>query len=126
MKKDKIAFEGEMRGYAFKATYLLEPKGEALIEISKDGKIVKEFLFPAYKIYNISAHVDDIIDGLEEDNESGLIMAGSTGFGGNVYQREVREEVEQDEVCYPCEGCGGMFKEQDIYNGWCRACSYCK
>jgi hypothetical protein len=68
------------RGYNFKATYLLEPKGEALIEISKDGKIVKEFLFPAYKIYNISAHADDIVDGLEKDNESGLIMAGSTGF----------------------------------------------
>jgi hypothetical protein len=53
---EKVAFEGEKRGYKFKATYLTEPKGEALIEISKDDKIVKEFLFPSYKIWNISAH----------------------------------------------------------------------
>ncbi len=86
IKIEKVAFEGEKRGYYFKATYLEEPKGEALIEISKAGKIVREFLFPAYKIYNISAHADDIIDGLEQENDNGLLVAGSTGLGGNVYQ----------------------------------------
>ena len=85
---DTVAFEGEKRGYYFKATYLIEPKGQSLIEISKDGKIVREFLFPAYKIYNISAHADDIIDGLENGNDSGLYTAGSTGLGGNVYNKE--------------------------------------
>ena len=82
---EKVAFEGDKRGYHFKATYLLEPKGEALIEISKDNKMVKEFLFPAYKIYNISAHADDIVDGLEKESEKGLLIAGSNGLGGNSY-----------------------------------------
>lgn len=85
IKIEKVAFEGEKRGYYFKATYLEEPKGEALIEISKAGKMVREFLFPAYKIYNISAHADDIIDGLEQESDSGLYEAGSNGLGGNAY-----------------------------------------
>jgi hypothetical protein len=83
---EKIAYSGKHRGYTFTATYLLKPKGEALIEIKKNDKLIKEFLFPAYKIYNIVAHADDIIDGLEEGNESGLYSAGSTGLGGNAYQ----------------------------------------
>jgi len=85
LKIEKVAFEGEKRGYHFKATYLEEPKGESLIEISKAGEMIREFLFPSYKIWNISAHADDIIDGLEEQNDSGLLMAGSDGLGGNVY-----------------------------------------
>lgn len=82
---EKVAFEGDLRGYHFKATYLIEPKGEALIQISKDDKMIREFLFPAYKIWNISAHADDIIDGLEKENDSGLLIAGSNGIGGNAY-----------------------------------------
>ena len=85
LKIDKVAFEGEKRGYYFKATYLEEPKGESLIEISKGGKIVREFLFPSYKIWNIAAHGDDIIDGLEKENDEGLLIAGSNGLGGNSY-----------------------------------------
>ena len=88
IKIEKVAFEGETRGYYFKATYLEEPKGEALIEILKDGKIVREFLFPSYKIYNISAHSDDIIDGLEKESDSGLLIAGSNGLGGNVFNNQ--------------------------------------
>ena len=82
---EKVAFEGDKRGYHFKATYLEEPKGEALIEISKGDKIVRAFLFPAYKIWNISAHADDIIDGLEKESDQGLLVAGSNGLGGNAY-----------------------------------------
>lgn len=82
---DKIAFEGEKFGYNFKATFLKEPKGEALIEITKRGKIVREFLFPSYKVWNIAAHAGDIVMGLEEDSDNGLFMAGSDGLGGNAY-----------------------------------------
>lgn len=87
IKIGKVAFEGDKRGYHFKATYLEEPKGEALIEISKDDKIVREFLFPAYKIWNISAHADDIVDGIEQGSDKGLLIAGSNGLGGNSYPR---------------------------------------
>jgi hypothetical protein len=79
---DKVAYEFEEKGYKFRATYLKEPKGDALIEIFKEDKLIKEFLFPSYKIYNISAHVNDIINDLEE----GLKIAGSNGLGSNSYQ----------------------------------------
>lgn len=84
--KEKVAFDGEKRGYRFRATYLVEPKGDALIEIFKGDSLKKEFLFPAYKIWNISAHADDIIDGLEKESDEGLRIAGSDGLGGNSYQ----------------------------------------
>ena len=87
-KIDKVAFKRDkpLRGYMFEAWYLHEPKGSALIRISKDDKVVKEFLFPAYKIWNIAAHENDIIDGLEKESDAGLYVAGSTGLGGNVYR----------------------------------------
>ncbi len=82
---DKVAFEGDEQGFHFKGTYLKEPKGEALIEISKEGQVVREFLFPAYKIWNIPAHAKDIVSGLIEDSDEGLYVAGSNGLGGNTY-----------------------------------------
>lgn len=85
IKIGKVAYIGNHRGYIFIATYLLEPKGEALIEIKKDGKLIKEFLFPAYKIFNIAAHAEDIVNGLEENSDSGLYIAGSNRLGGNAY-----------------------------------------
>jgi len=91
--KDKIAYERKkpLKGYMIKAWYLKEPKEDALVVISKAGNIVREFLFPSYKIWNIPAHENDIIDGLERDSDEGLYIAGSTGLGGNVYaQRHKR------------------------------------
>ena len=41
IKKDTIAYKGNRKGYIFTCTYLFEPKGEALIEIEKDGKLIK-------------------------------------------------------------------------------------
>lgn len=85
ISKEKVAFDEKVNGYRFKATYLLKPKGNALIEIFKGRKRVKEFLFPSYKIWNIAAHADDIIEGLERESDYGLRVAGSDGLGGNCY-----------------------------------------
>lgn len=84
---DKIAFKRKepIDGYMFEAWYLHKPKGDALVRITQDEKIVREFFWPAYKIWNIAAHEMDIIDGLERDTDDGLLIAGSTGLGGNVY-----------------------------------------
>lgn len=82
---DKVAFEGDVQGYNFKAYYLKKPKGNALVEITKADKMVREFLFPAYKIWNIATHANDIVTGLEENNDSGLRIAESDGLGGNAY-----------------------------------------
>jgi hypothetical protein len=86
--KDAEAFNQTTDGYQFIATYLKEPNGEALIEIKKDGELVKEFLFPGYKIWNIAAHAQDIVAGLKQESDAGIYIAGSTGFGGNVYRGE--------------------------------------
>lgn len=86
-KIEKIAFEGKEpdRGYTVKASYLKEPnKGDALIEIFKEGKLIRNFLFPSYKIWNIAAHFADIVDGEIKKSSSGYEMAASTGLGGFV------------------------------------------
>ena len=83
--KEKVAFDEEKNGYRFIATYLIEPEGDALVEIFKGDKLKKKFLFPAYKIWNITAHVNDIINGLEHESDEGLRIAGSDGLCGNCY-----------------------------------------
>lgn len=81
---EKAAFEGPKepdRGYTVKASFLKEPNaGDALIEVFKEGKLVREFLFPAYKIWNIAAHFKDIVDGEIENSDSGYRAAAWTGF----------------------------------------------
>lgn len=58
-----IAFETDAdRGYTARASYLKEPRDEALVEIFKDGTFVRSFHFPAYKIWNIAAHFSDLVD----------------------------------------------------------------
>jgi hypothetical protein len=49
---------------------------------NEEGSCIKEFEFPSYKIWNIPAHKDDIVDDLEQE----LRIAGSDGLGGNAYQ----------------------------------------
>lgn len=83
---DKLAFYFDHKGYRITATHLDEPKGEASIEIEKDGTSLKTFQWPSYKIWNIPAHIDNIIEGLERESDSGLRIAGSDGLGGNVYR----------------------------------------
>jgi hypothetical protein len=79
---EKLAFESDKtnRGFSVKAFYLTEPKGDALVEITKDGNPYKRFLYPAYKIWNIAAHFDDIVTSEIEGNCEGYDLAGWTGF----------------------------------------------
>ncbi len=86
IEKGELAYDHEWRGYHIVATYLEQPAGDALIEITKDDDLVKEFLWPSYKVWNLVAHADDIVDGLEADSDIGLRIAGSDGLGGNAYQ----------------------------------------
>jgi hypothetical protein len=81
---ESLAFESKEpdRGYTAKASYLKEPKGDALVEIFKDGVPVRSFLFPAYKIWNIAAHFSDIVDGELEQSAHGYEMAAWDGISG--------------------------------------------
>jgi hypothetical protein len=77
-----VAFEGPKtpdRGYTCRASYLKEG-GDALIEIFKYGIVVRSFLFPAYKIYNIQAHFKDIVDSEIEKNTAGYEAAAWNGI----------------------------------------------
>ena len=74
-KKDVPAFVVEDRGYSATAWYvedIAESKGDAVIEIrGPDAQVVREFLFPAYKIWNIAAHFKDIVDSELAKNTDG-------------------------------------------------------
>jgi hypothetical protein len=85
MEKEKLAFERNenYKGYNIKAWYLKEPNnGNALIEIFKDGKIIREFNFPAYKIYNLAAHFEDIVESEIAQNTKGYEEAAWDGISG--------------------------------------------
>ena len=79
---DKIAFESKepYKGFTIKATYLAKPKGDALIEIMRDGHLRREFLYPAYKIYNLAAHFEEIVDGELENHDGGYRAASWDGI----------------------------------------------
>lgn len=79
---DKLAFESERpdRGYTCHAWYLKNPPGDALIEIKKDGALIRDFLFPAYKVWNIAAHFSDIVDGEIAKHDDGYRAAAWNGL----------------------------------------------
>ena len=87
-KKDESpAFDIDDREFNAKAWYLKDTetsKGDALIEIRYKSELIRGFLFPAYKIWNIAAHFSDIVDGelSKDDKGRGYRIAASTGLEG--------------------------------------------
>ena len=63
MEVDKIAFDGPNepdRGFTMRVSYLKAPdNSNALVEVFFDRILVRQFLFPSYKIYNLQAHFKD-------------------------------------------------------------------
>lgn len=94
---ESIAFEGPKepdRGYTVRASYLKKPHdGDALIEVMKDDVVIRKFLFPAYKIYNISAHFSDIVDGEIEKSSRGYEMASWDGISGATFLIPKEEQL---------------------------------
>jgi len=72
----------ERSGYRF----VVSDESPAKVTITKGGQVVREFEFPAYKVWNIAAHAEDIVDGLEQESDAGLRVAGGDGLGGNAYK----------------------------------------
>lgn len=82
-KSKEPEFNIDDREFNAQAFYLEDTessKGDALIEIRYQGNLIREFIFPAYKIWNISAHFSDIVDGELENNDRGYQIAASTGL----------------------------------------------
>lgn len=85
MPEEKIIFITKPdRGFVFTAIDLEDGHGTALIKVERDGNLVREFNFPAYKVWNITAHANDIIESELAKDLDGYLKAGSTGLGGNV------------------------------------------
>ena len=92
VKSGGSLFDIDDRDFNVKAWYVENTeasKGDALIEISYNGKIIREFIFPAYKIYNIAAHFSDIVDSEINNEERGYLIAASDGLGGFAPIKEV-------------------------------------
>jgi len=86
-EKDTPEFDIDDRGFNVKAWYLENTetsKGDALIEVRYCNELIRDFIFPAYKIYNIAAHFTDIVDSelSKDDKERGYAIAASNGLGG--------------------------------------------
>lgn len=86
MDRGKIIFKTKPdRGFVFTVWDIPNSKGDALVEIARNNKIIRSFTFPAYKIWNILAHADDIIQSELNNDTDGYMIAGSDGLGGNVF-----------------------------------------
>jgi hypothetical protein len=127
---EKMAFESArpLEGFTLRVYWLIQPKGDALAEIRKDGKPYKRFLYPAYKIYNLQAHWEDIVQSEINGDCVGYDMAGWTGF--NVINPRVLEGPQQtnqgmgETPQYYCKWCEVAMSEPD-YNeleGICENC----
>lgn len=84
LTNEKLAFtrNEDYKGFNIKAYW--GDESDARIEIIKDNKIYKEFTYPSYKIFNLQAHFEDIVDGELQNSDVGYKIAGSDGLGGGV------------------------------------------
>jgi len=88
MEKESIVFKSKepYKGYTVTAWYLKKPNdGDAVFEIYKDGQLLRQCKFPAYKIWNIAAHFNDIVDGEIEESTKGYQMAAWDGISGAIF-----------------------------------------
>jgi hypothetical protein len=71
------------RGYTVTATALEDTehsRGDAVVEIFKDGQVVRAFEYPAYRVWNIAAHFGDIVDGEIVNHDGGYRAADWNGL----------------------------------------------
>jgi len=106
IKKEIFSSKSPDRGFTIKAFYLQQPNdGDALVEIYREEKPYRRFLYPAYKVWNIAAHFDDIVNGEIEGNFSGYDLAGWTGFGVvPIREIELAEPAPQTGICENSQG----------------------
>ena len=72
--------------------------GDARVMVKRGEETLREFIYPAYKVWNLEAHNSDIIDDLLGDNDgSGFAVAGSDLLGGCVMPREISSKEGMNE-----------------------------
>lgn len=83
---NRLVFETpEYKGFSIRASYLNDGQN-ARVEVVRAGTVIQTSLYPAYKIWNVAAHAEDIID----EGEAGWALAGSDLLGGGVMPKETR------------------------------------
>lgn len=88
----KPVFNITDRGFNARAYYLKdieESRGDALIELRYNRKIVRKMLYPAYKIWNIPAHFSEIVTSEINNDTIGYEIAGNTLLGGVIMPKEI-------------------------------------
>jgi len=90
---EKLAFEIENRGFKIRAFWGDGP--EARIEITRDGQPYRSFAYPAYKIFNLAAHFEDIVDSELNKDIHGYEIAGSCGLGGYIMPKNIKGQEEK-------------------------------
>jgi len=86
--KDKLEWERKepLDGYNIHCWRLkTNPHSDVFIEVTKDGNIIREFFYPAYKQYNLQAHFEDIVAGEKQNSISGYQAASWNGISGSVF-----------------------------------------
>lgn len=85
---EKLAFKVEHKGFTAEAFWGAGP--DARVVVTRDGQPYKEFTYPAYKIFNIQAHWQDIVEGELCGSDEGYRQAGSDFLGGCVMPKPVQ------------------------------------
>ena len=86
--EEKPAFTEEYKGFKIIALWPTD-HGDALVTITREGKLLREFTYPAYKVYNLQAHFTDIVEGELANSAEGYAIAGSDALGGCVMPKAV-------------------------------------
>ena len=84
---EKLAFKVEYKGFVAEGYWGAGADGRVVV--TRDGQLFKEFAYPAYKIFNIAAHWQDIVEGELQNSDEGYHAAGWDGLGGYVMPKAV-------------------------------------
>ncbi len=79
---EKLAFRCEHKGFV--AEGFCGEGADGRVIVTRSGLPYKEFTYTAYKIFNIAAHWQDIVEGELLGSDEGYRIAGSDGLGGCI------------------------------------------
>lgn len=89
----RLAFQSDIyRDLSIQAYYIDAVTGTALVQIMQGSKVVREFHYPSYKIWNLEAHAQEILDSELNADNHGYEMAGADLLGGCVMPSEIKSE----------------------------------
>lgn len=89
MTPNAYIFEGPKvpyRGFTCRAKDKDDGSGNAIVEVLFEKNVVRSFEWPTYKVWNILAHFNEIVDSEIAKNADGYRLAAWTGFPNVVIE----------------------------------------